>query len=112
MSDVTDMILDGLLAREEDVGAQITFAGATMPCSGGDELMAKLLQQGGFKSTPDVTVVVRMAAFPDGLTLPLQQQSLTYISAPGALPRPLRVKTVDSLMGVAMVLKCMDPHPA
>ncbi len=112
MSDVTDMLVDGLLAREEDVGAKVTFAGLTLPCSGGDELMAKLLQEGGFRSTAEVTVVVRMAALPDGTPLPSQQQSITYTSAPGALARPLRVKTVDSLMGVAMVIRCMDPNPA
>jgi hypothetical protein len=112
MSDVTDMLLDGLLAREEDVGAQVTFAGKTMPCSGGDEMMGKLLQLGGFRTTADVTIVLRMAALPDGTPAPSQQQSLTYVSAPDALPLLLRVKTVDSLMGVALIIKCMDPNPA
>lgn len=110
MNDVLTELVDGLLERETDLGGQIAFAGANYPCSGGDQLVMRLLQEGGFRQTAQTTIVVRVAVIPAGVALPQQKQSLSYTSTPGAVPQLLRVDSVDTVFNAILVLTCQDPN--
>jgi hypothetical protein len=106
--DTVETLLDGLLERELDIGATLTFAGATYPCSGGDQLVTKLLQDGGFRTTAQVSLVLRLAVLPQGVAAPKQHQTLSYTSEPGATPQTLKVDQVDTVFAAAVVLRCHD----
>jgi hypothetical protein len=112
MSDVTDVLLDGLLAREEEEGASINWAGEDFPCSAGTENTGKMLGQGGFRLTAEATLVVRTSVFPNGTGLPVEEQTLTYKSTPDAAARPLRIKNIIRWRGAVMVLMCSHPSQA
>lgn len=110
MNEITELIIDGLLEREQAVGSIVTWAGQEIPCSGGDSLEGKVLDLGGFRLNARVVLVVRIAALdPDG-GRPLPRQSMRYISEPCAPAKALRVDTVTTLYNEILVLGCNDPN--
>ncbi len=106
MSELSDMLIEGLLQREGECESSINWAGADYPCSGGAEFGGKKLDIGGMKLNEDVKIVVRVSIFPDGPGRPSEKQTLTYTSAPGAAPRRLRIDSVTPIYDAVLVLEC------
>lgn len=106
--DTVETLLDGLIEREGDIGGVLTFAGADYPCSGGDQPVTKLLQDGGFRTVTQVSLVLRLALLPAGVAAPKQHQTVIYTSEPGATAQTLKVEQVDTLFAGAVVLRCHD----
>jgi len=108
MSAITEALLDALQERETDIGATINWAGDDFPCAGGVDFARQILTAGGFKTTTNVVIVVRVGAFPAGQGVPQPKQNLVYTSAPGAAARPLYIDSTTPAMGVFLVLNCID----
>ena len=106
MNEIAEALTDGLIEREAAVGAVLTWAGNTYPCSGGAEAGGKKLEAGGFKVTSDVSIVVRTAVFPAGVGRPKEKQTLTYTSTPGATAVALRIESITLLHDAVMVMEC------
>ena len=109
MSDTIDSLLDALLEREADLGATIVWGGSSYPCAGGSDFAKAILTPGGFKETTALTIVVRIGSFPGGVGFPAAKQTLSYLCAPGATGRSLRIEAVTQALGVFLVLNCIDP---
>lgn len=112
MDEATELLIDGI-ADGEEAGAFISWNGAEYPVCGGAELGGKLLGSGGFRVTAQVTIVLRLEAFPetndDTPAGPQEKQPLTYTSAPAARGRALRVDSRTIFRNALLILECNDP---
>lgn len=112
MSDIIDTLTDGLLDREADTGSTFTWSTQTVPCSGGASKEGKSLDFGGFKFNADVVIVVRIGALDPTKGLPIQKNQVSYVSAPSAPARSLRIDSITTLYNALLVFECNDPNQA
>lgn len=108
MDDATQMLVDGIGAIEESVGATLTWNGNNYPCAGGAELGGKMLGFGGYRTTAQVTIVARTAMFP--AKRPKEKDSIVYLSDPEADPRALRIDNLTVFRKAFLVFECTDPN--
>lgn len=106
MNAIAQALVDGLMVLEETVGATITWAGETYPCTGGGQLGGKMLGMGGYRITAQSSIAVRTALF-EGAK-PKEKQTLIYTSAEDADPQTLRITNINSFHGAFMILECDD----
>jgi hypothetical protein len=109
MDEFTETLLEGLASLEESSGATITWRDNDYPVAGGPELGGKLLGQGGYRVTAQVTIVVRVALFGSGAR-PVEKSEILYTSAEGADGRPLKIQSVNIFRNAFLVLECNDPN--
>lgn len=109
MSEIVDNLVDGLLDRESDTGCTVSWAGQTVVCSGGGAREGKVLDIGGFKPNAQVVIVIRLSVLAPNMGRPTNKQSISFVSAPGAPAKALRVETATVLYNAILVLECNDP---
>lgn len=102
-----DLLLDGLIEREEDIGATITWAGETYACSAGALVGGKTIEAGGFRCQNNLQIVVRTSLFASGL--PQEKQTLSYTAEPDAAAVTLRIDAITKIGSSALQLECNNP---
>ena len=110
MNDAAEMIVEALKQREESVGASILWGAQRYPCSGGEVLGGKTLQEGGWRLKAQATIVVRVEVFPAPPGPPQEKQRITYFADRHAAGRGLRIDSLNPLWSQVLVLECNDPN--
>ncbi len=104
MSALDTALIDGLIERERQVGATITYAGAEYPCSAGVKLGGKELGAGGYRVTAQAQIVVRQSVLNGAV--PQEKQLLDYRRCAGADAERMRIVSVTKILGAAFLLEC------
>jgi hypothetical protein len=107
MNPIAEALTDGLMAREQEVGASIHWSGTDYPCSGGEQAGDKVLGYGGYTPGTDVTIIARASVFAQAW--PEEEQDLIYKSTPEADPVSLRFKSRTVLHDEILIFECYDP---
>lgn len=106
---IADHITAGVKQREIDVGATITWASQTFPCSGGALFGGKSITAGGLRTVAQLTIVVRLEHFAGG-SAPAEKQLISYQATPASAPVTLRIDSATTALGALLVLECNDPN--
>ncbi len=109
MNEYAQTLIDGLMEVEEVVGATITWAGTTYPCSHGTVVGGKLLGEGGYRTTAAVTLAVRTSLF-SGQGLPASKQTISYKNNPDATAVTLNINSITNIYGEILTMECDDPN--
>ena len=108
MNTIGQLYLSALLQSEARLGSVITYKGKEYPCSGGAEMGGKALDIGGYEPACDVQVVLRTDAFASISARPIEKSVVIYTSSPEAVPKTLRIDSINIFFDAVMVLDCVD----
>jgi hypothetical protein len=106
MDEGTQMLCDALKENEASVGSLVLWAGGTYPCTGGPEFDNKKFGIAGYMPMADVTLVVRLAALPAGVSLPAENQQIAYKSVPEADAVPLKLSSATLFRKAILLIQC------
>jgi hypothetical protein len=107
MSAILEALVAGQVMLEDDIGATITWAGASYPCSAGPEFGGKKIDEGGFRMQAAVKIRVRIELFLSGR--PQEKQTVMFSAKAGATARKYRIDSITNQHETLLVLECNDP---
>lgn len=110
MSEVSDLMVEGLESSESATGTTFVWAGSEFPCTAGAESDGHRLDDGGFKPVRKLTIAVRKAVFPEGVGTPQKGQTIEFRRSPESDPIPYRIRSITDYYGAAMEFHCEDPN--
>jgi len=102
MSDVSDLMEEGLLDLESSLGATIIWAGKLYPIIPSSAKRGKDLAEGGFKLHSDLSFVARCSVFPT--PGPALKNRIIYLGD------TYRIDSIEKTPGEAFLrFECNDP---